>query len=129
MFVNVERASVRIQIVNDQIVNRPRQALPALKHLHHAIWTKVAHAEQFEALALVQWKQSLSQHTQNEKQKLANAVLGLIENQRNGETVDMGGVKNPIDSFVSLGVSTTLARIKATSTSMSTRSISKAATE
>ncbi|KAG8976089.1 hypothetical protein FRB90_009342, partial [Tulasnella sp. 427] len=55
-------------------------------------------------LALVQWKQNFFQHIQNKNQKLANAVLRLIENQRNGETIDVGLVKKVVDSFVSLGL-------------------------
>ncbi|KAG8938767.1 hypothetical protein FRC00_014476, partial [Tulasnella sp. 408] len=55
-------------------------------------------------LALVQWKQNFFLHIQNKNQKLANAVLRLIENQRNGETIDVGLVKKVVDSFVSLGL-------------------------
>ena len=38
------------------------------------------------------------------KQKLAGAILRLIERQRNGETIDQGLVKKVVDSFVSLGI-------------------------
>lgn len=55
-------------------------------------------------LALVQWKQNFFLHIQGKNQKLANAVLRLIENQRNGETIDVGLVKKVVDSFVSLGL-------------------------
>lgn len=41
---------------------------------------------------------------QNKQQKLAGAVLRLIERQRNGETIDQGLVKKVVDSFVSLGL-------------------------
>ncbi|KAG8957066.1 hypothetical protein FRC00_004506 [Tulasnella sp. 408] len=55
-------------------------------------------------LALVQWKQNFFLHIQNKNQKLTNIVLRLIENQRNGETIDVGVVKKVVDSFVSLGL-------------------------
>ncbi|KAG8904450.1 hypothetical protein FRB99_001710 [Tulasnella sp. 403] len=55
-------------------------------------------------LALVQWKTNFFLHIQGKNQKLANAVLRLIENQRNGETIDVGLVKKVVDSFVSLGL-------------------------
>ncbi|KIO18054.1 hypothetical protein M407DRAFT_32264, partial [Tulasnella calospora MUT 4182] len=55
-------------------------------------------------LALVQWKQIFFLHIQNKDQKLTNAILGLIENQRNGETIDVSLVKNVAQSFVSLGL-------------------------
>lgn len=41
---------------------------------------------------------------QQKHQKLAGAVLRLIERQRNGETIDQGLVKKVVDSFVSLGL-------------------------
>lgn len=37
-------------------------------------------------------------------QKLAGAILRLIEAQRNGETIDQGLVKKVVESFVSLGL-------------------------
>lgn len=43
-------------------------------------------------------------HVQSKHQKLAGAVLRLIERQRNGETIDQGLVKKVVDSFVSLGL-------------------------
>ncbi|KZV95811.1 Cullin-domain-containing protein [Exidia glandulosa HHB12029] len=55
-------------------------------------------------LALVQWKQNFFLHIQSKNQKLANAILRLIELQRNGETIDQGLVKKVVDSFVSLGL-------------------------
>lgn len=54
-------------------------------------------------LALVQWKTQLFIPLQK-KMKLVNAILRLIENQRNGETIDQGLVKKVVDSFVSLGL-------------------------
>ncbi|KAI5117366.1 hypothetical protein M0805_002479 [Coniferiporia weirii] len=55
-------------------------------------------------LALVQWKQNFFNHIHNKNQKLAGAVLRLIEKQRNGENIDQTLVKKVIDSFVSLGL-------------------------
>ncbi|EPQ51002.1 Cullin-domain-containing protein [Gloeophyllum trabeum ATCC 11539] len=55
-------------------------------------------------LALVQWKQNFFLHVQSKDQKLAGAILRLIERQRNGETIDQGLVKKVVDSFVSLGI-------------------------
>ncbi|TDL23149.1 Cullin-domain-containing protein [Rickenella mellea] len=58
-------------------------------------------------LALVQWKQYFFMHVHQKNQKLAGAVLRLIEQQRNGETIDQGLVKKVVDSFVSLGLDET----------------------
>ncbi|KAI1794850.1 Cullin-domain-containing protein [Ganoderma leucocontextum] len=55
-------------------------------------------------LALVQWKSNFFLHVQSKHQKLAGAILRLIERQRNGETIDQGLVKKVVDSFVSLGL-------------------------
>ncbi|KAG8931290.1 hypothetical protein FRC03_005689 [Tulasnella sp. 419] len=55
-------------------------------------------------LALVQWKSNFFMHVQSKNNKLANAVLRLIEKQRNGEPIDQGLVKKVVDSFVSLGL-------------------------
>ncbi|KIJ64473.1 hypothetical protein HYDPIDRAFT_111799 [Hydnomerulius pinastri MD-312] len=55
-------------------------------------------------LALVQWKSNFFLHVQSKNGKLANAILRLIERQRNGETIDQGLVKKVVDSFVSLGL-------------------------
>ncbi|EMD40122.1 hypothetical protein CERSUDRAFT_112346 [Gelatoporia subvermispora B] len=55
-------------------------------------------------LALVQWRQNFFMHVQQKHQKLAGAILRLIERQRNGETIDQGLVKKVVDSFVSLGL-------------------------
>ncbi|TFK28030.1 Cullin-1 [Coprinopsis marcescibilis] len=57
-------------------------------------------------LALVQWKNNLFVPIQGNL-KLVNAILRLIENQRNGETIDQGLVKKVVDSFVSLGLDDT----------------------
>ncbi|KAF6757458.1 Cullin [Ephemerocybe angulata] len=54
-------------------------------------------------LALVQWKACLFVPIQKQR-KLAGAILRLIEDQRNGETIDQGLVKKVVDSFVSLGL-------------------------
>jgi hypothetical protein len=50
-------------------------------------------------LALVQWKQNFFLHIQSKGTKLAGAILRLIEQQRNGETIDQGLVKKVVDSF------------------------------
>ncbi|KAH9933248.1 Cullin-domain-containing protein [Epithele typhae] len=55
-------------------------------------------------LALVQWKSNFFIHVQSKGQKLAGAILRLIERQRNGETIDQTLVKKVVDSFVSLGL-------------------------
>ncbi|SJL07353.1 probable SCF complex member Cullin 1 [Armillaria ostoyae] len=55
-------------------------------------------------LALVQWKNNLFVPIQQKNATLANALLHLIEQQRNGETIDQGLVKKVVDSFVSLGL-------------------------
>ncbi|KAJ3755967.1 Cullin [Lentinula raphanica] len=58
-------------------------------------------------LALVQWRTNLFVPIQQKHTKLAGAVLRLIEQQRNGETIDQGLVKKVVDSFVSLGLDET----------------------
>ena len=50
-------------------------------------------------LSLVQWKSYLFEPVQSKNKKLANAVLRLIESQRNGQSIDSGLVKKVIDSF------------------------------
>lgn len=55
-------------------------------------------------LALVRWKEEFFLYIQNKNQGLANTVLRLLENQRNGQTVDIDLVKKVVDSSVSLGV-------------------------
>lgn len=59
---------------------------------------------QVYTLSLHQWKTQLFEPIQEKGAKLANAVLKLIEAQRNGETIDSGLVKQVVDSFVSLGL-------------------------
>ncbi|KAH9936676.1 Cullin-domain-containing protein [Fomitopsis serialis] len=51
-------------------------------------------------LALVQWKQNFFLHIQSKGQKLAGALLRLIERQRNGETIDQTLVKKVVDSDI-----------------------------
>ena len=53
----------------------------------------------FWQLALVQWKENFFRHVQSRNTKLANAILKLIEMQRNGETIDQTLVKKVVDSF------------------------------
>jgi cullin 1 len=52
----------------------------------------------------VQWKNNLFIPVQQKHTKLASAILRLIEQQRNGDTIDQGLVKKVVDSFVSLGL-------------------------
>jgi cullin 1 len=47
----------------------------------------------------VQWKDNFFRHVQSRHTKLANAILKLIEMQRNGETIDQTLVKKVVDSF------------------------------
>ncbi|EEB98113.1 hypothetical protein MPER_02436, partial [Moniliophthora perniciosa FA553] len=53
------------------------------------------------------WKNNLFVPVQQKHAKLAGAILRLIEQQRNGETIDQGLVKKVVDSFVSLGLDDT----------------------
>jgi cullin 1 len=55
----------------------------------------------------VQWKSNFFLHVQSKNQKLANAILRLIELQRNGEDIDHSLVKKVVNSFVSLGLDET----------------------
>ncbi|GAA5930493.1 cullin family protein [Sporobolomyces koalae] len=57
-------------------------------------------------LSLVTWKDHFYTHVQQEL-KLTNAVLKLIEQQRNGETIETELVKKVMDSFVALGLDET----------------------
>ncbi|KAG7442123.1 Cullin-domain-containing protein [Guyanagaster necrorhizus] len=58
-------------------------------------------------LSLVQWKSQFFHFIQTDNQKLVNAVLRLIERQRNGDMIDQGLVKKVVLSFVSLGLDNT----------------------
>ncbi|KAG8918581.1 hypothetical protein FRC01_001784, partial [Tulasnella sp. 417] len=55
-------------------------------------------------LALVRWRQDIFLHIQNKSEKLSNAVLRLIVEQRNGKTIDAGLVKRVVSSFASLSL-------------------------
>ncbi|OCB88507.1 Cullin-domain-containing protein [Sanghuangporus baumii] len=55
-------------------------------------------------LALVQWKQNVLDRIQSENAKLSSAMIGRIEKERNGETIDQTLLRKVIDSFVSLGI-------------------------
>ncbi|GAA5839676.1 hypothetical protein JCM3766R1_000940 [Sporobolomyces carnicolor] len=57
-------------------------------------------------LSLVTWKDHFYLHVQ-QKLKLTNAVLKLIEQQRNGETIETDLIKKVMDSFVALGLDET----------------------
>lgn len=52
-------------------------------------------------LHLVQWRRVLFE---NLSEKVMEAVLKLVEKQRNGETIEHGQIKQIVDSFVSLGL-------------------------
>lgn len=52
-------------------------------------------------LHLVRWKEDMFGSTQN---AVMDAVLHLVEKQRNGETIEQSKIKSVVDSFVSLGI-------------------------
>ncbi|GAB7349008.1 hypothetical protein MBLNU459_g7981t3 [Dothideomycetes sp. NU459] len=52
-------------------------------------------------LHLVRWKDDMFGTTQN---AVMDAVLRLVEKQRNGETIEQSQIKSVVDSFVSLGI-------------------------
>ncbi|KAK9461664.1 Cullin [Lipomyces oligophaga] len=52
-------------------------------------------------LCLVKWRSEVFDHTQA---RLTQAVLHMIENQRNGETIDIFTIRFVIASYVSLGL-------------------------
>ena len=52
-------------------------------------------------LHLVQWKDVLFKKV---NEKVMDAVLKMVEKQRNGETIEQSQVKSIVDSFVSLGL-------------------------
>ena len=52
-------------------------------------------------LHLVRWKEDFFKHVQ---EKVMDAVLRLVEKQRNGETIDHQQIKQIVDSFVLLGL-------------------------
>ncbi|KAH8793122.1 Cullin [Flagelloscypha sp. PMI_526] len=55
-------------------------------------------------LALVQWKNEFLMHVQGPQKRLTNAVLHLVERQRNGEFIGHDLIKKVVYSFVSLGI-------------------------
>ncbi|KAH8817845.1 ubiquitin-protein ligase [Flagelloscypha sp. PMI_526] len=55
-------------------------------------------------LALVQWRNEFFMHVQGPQKKLTNALLRLVEQQRNGEVIDQVLIKKVVYSFVSLGI-------------------------
>ena len=52
-------------------------------------------------LHLVRWKEDMFGSTQN---AVMDAVLSLVEKQRNGETIEQSKIKDVVNSFVSLGI-------------------------
>ena len=57
-------------------------------------------------LALVSWRDNFFKNVQS-KSKLTNAVLRLIERQRQGEAIDTSLLENVVESFVALGIDET----------------------
>ena len=55
-------------------------------------------------LALVLWKTTFFSYMQS---NLAGAILGLVERERNGETIDHNLVKKVVDTFISLDINDT----------------------
>ncbi|KAL2796764.1 Cullin [Aspergillus keveii] len=55
-------------------------------------------------LHLVKWRDDFFQ---NVHEKVMDAVLNLVEKQRNGETIEQSQIKSIVDSFVSLGLDDT----------------------
>lgn len=55
-------------------------------------------------LHLVQWRRALFEKLSD---KVMDAVLKLVEKQRNGETIEHSQIKQVVDSFVSLGLDET----------------------
>ncbi|CRK37118.1 hypothetical protein BN1708_016574, partial [Verticillium longisporum] len=55
-------------------------------------------------LHLVQWREELFKKISD---KVMDAVLKLVEKQRNGETIEFSQIKQVVDSYVSLGLDET----------------------
>jgi cullin 1 len=72
-------------------------------------------------LHLVRWKEDMFGSTQN---AVMDAVLRLVEKQRNGETIEQSKIKSVVDSFVSLGTTRTAPRPPLMSTASTSRSLS-----
>lgn len=81
-----------------------RASIPYTRYVPRSTCTQLQRLTPVPQLALVQWKSNFFLHVQSKNQKLAGAILRLIERQRNGETIDQGLVKKVVDSFVSLGL-------------------------
>lgn len=85
----------------------------AAKYTHHLFrylnrhWVKremdegKKHIYDVYTLHLVQWRTVLFSKVSG---RVMNAVLKLVEKQRNGETIEYGQIKQVVDSFVSLGL-------------------------
>ncbi|WDK11749.1 Cullin family protein [Colletotrichum graminicola] len=85
----------------------------AAKYIHHLFrylnrhWVKREMDEgkkniyDVYTLHLVQWRRVLFEQVST---KVMEAVLKLVEKQRNGETIEYGQIKQVVDSFVSLGL-------------------------
>lgn len=89
------------------------QYTTAAKYIHHLFrylnrhWVKREIDEgkknvyDVYTLHLVQWRRVLFESL---SEKVMEAVLKLVEKQRNGETIEHGQIKQIVDSFVSLGL-------------------------
>ncbi|OLN95668.1 Cullin-1 [Colletotrichum chlorophyti] len=85
----------------------------AAKYIHHLFrylnrhWVKREMDEgkkniyDVYTLHLVQWRRVLFEKV---SKNVMDAVLKLVEKQRNGETIEYGQIKQVVDSFVSLGL-------------------------
>lgn len=88
----------------------------AAKYIHHLFrylnrhWVKreidegKKHIYDVYTLHLVQWRKVLFTQLSG---KVMDAVLKLVEKQRNGETIEHSQIKQVVDSFVSLGLDET----------------------
>ncbi|KAK5660506.1 hypothetical protein OQA88_13054 [Cercophora sp. LCS_1] len=85
----------------------------AAKYIHHLFrylnrhWVKREMDEGKKSiydvytLHLVRWRDVMFQHTSS---RVMDAVLKLVEKQRNGETIEYNQIKQVVESFVSLGL-------------------------
>ena len=64
-------------------------------------------------MALLQWKEHFFLAVQKDNAKLTAIILSLLTAHRNGETIDLWVVNKVVDSFASLGVSTSDRRTEA----------------
>lgn len=94
-------------------INEWTRYTTAAKYIHHLFkylnrhWVKREIDEgkknvyDVYTLHLVQWRKVLFEQL---SEKVMDAVLNLVEKQRNGETIEHSQIKQVVDSFVSLGL-------------------------